>query len=74
MDIVEFCEKVLGLTLYDYQKIFIEHVAAGERPIYITIPKHLGYTNYKKLVEQYETNRPRGFVDRDTSYSEPRSL
>lgn len=72
MSIVEFCEKVLGLTLYDYQKTFIERVAAGERPICITIPRHLGHTNYKKLVEEYETNQPRGFNDCSTSYSEQR--
>ena len=54
MTIVDFCEKVLGLQLMDYQKKYLEYMVSENPPIYITIPRRLGYTNYKKLVEEYE--------------------
>ena len=43
-----------------YQKKMLEYMVSENPPIYITIPRRLGYTNYKKLVEEYEKRKGNG--------------
>ena len=42
MDVVEYCEKLIGRTLMLYEKELVIRMANGEQ-IFSTIPRHSGY-------------------------------
>lgn len=42
MDVVEYCEKLIGRKLMLYEKELVKRMANGEQ-IFYTIPRHYGY-------------------------------